>query len=124
MTKAWFSPTLKIKTSIIFISVLFVLILIKSLLFAPSTVGVVDVNHIKGQFIRSLANHQLPIKKARAATALFNKALQKSLQDYGRSHGLVLVKKEGVLFKNGKTNDVTNTLLKDVVDNMRKLSHV
>ena len=62
MNKAWlnpFNPTLKIKTSIVFIGMLFIVLVLKSLLFASSSVGQVDVNRIKGQFIRNLAEHKL-----------------------------------------------------------------
>jgi len=126
MNKAWlnpFNPTLKIKTSIVFIGMLFILLVLKSLLFSSSSVGQVDVNRIKGQFIRNLAEHKLSKTKAQAATILFNKALRLSLQEYASAHHLVLVKKGAILEAGSKTKDVTEVLMKEVDNNMRKMSH-
>jgi len=126
MTKAWLNPfhsQLKIKTSLIFIGVLFALVLLKSMLFSSSSVGVVDINRIKGQFIRNLADHKLSTTKARRASTLFNKALKQSLEEYASAHDLVLVKKDGVLHASHTTKDVTETVMREVANNMRKMSH-
>lgn len=126
MNKAWLNPLnskLKTKTSLVFIGMLLALVILKSQLFSSSPVGLVDVNRIKGQFIRNLAEHKLPSTKARAATILFNKSLSLSLQEYAKAHHMVLVKKDAILEADSKTKDVTEAVMKEIAKNMRKMAH-
>lgn len=126
MNKGWLNPLnakLKTKTSLVFIGMLLALVILKSLLFSSSPVGLVDVNRIKGQFIRNLAEHKLSSTKARAATILFNKSLKRSLQEYAKAHHMVLVKKDAILEADSKTKDVTEAVMKEIAKNMRKMAH-
>ena len=126
MIQSWvnlLNGQLKIKTSAVIIVMLCSIVLIGNMLLSKHTVGVVDVNRIKGNFIRSLAEHKFSTMKRKAVTALFNKSLSLGLKDYAVNHGVVLVRKGSILGFDSKPADVTNDVMKTVVEKMRKLSH-
>lgn len=126
MSLAWMNPLngkLKVKTSYVFILVLFSVICLKNMFFSVHAVGIVDINRIKGHFIRNLAEHKLSDTKIRAATVLFNKSLVMSLKEYAENHGTVLVKKGAVLGFDRRPVDVTDDVMKSVANNMRRLAH-
>lgn len=118
-----FNAQLNIKTSLSFLSVLLVLVLLKSFLFSSTSVAVVDINRIKGQFIRNLAEHSLSDVKMSAATVLFNKALKKSVQDYAKNHHVILVKKGAVLGAEINPHEVTSEVIKAIAVTMGQLAH-
>lgn len=126
MIKKWISPiytSLKPNTSFLLIVCLLVFVVLKSLLFTKDTVGIVDVKYIKGQFIRNLAEHNLSEKKAKALSVLFNKSLNKSLEEYVQAHHTVLIHKDGILKGDLIPKDVTASILKSVEDNMRSMAN-
>ena len=126
MILSWVNPLngqLKPKTSAVIIVMLCSIILIGNRLFSKPTVGIVDVNRIKGNFIRSLAEHQFSTTKVKKVTALFNESLAQGLKDYASSHGVILVKKGSVLSFDNKPTDLTDDVMKTVIEKMRTLSH-
>ena len=126
MIKRWISPinsSLKPHTSFLLIVCLLVFVVLKSLLFTKDAVGIVDVKYIKGQFIRNLAEHHVSEDKAKALSVLFNKSLNKSLEEYVQAHHMVLIQKDGILKGDLIPKDVTASILKLVEDNMRSMAN-
>ena len=126
MIKKWISPknlSLELHTSFLLIVCLLVFVVLKSLLFTKDVVGIVDVKYIKGQFIRSLAEHHATDEKAKALSVLFNKSLNKSLDEYVQAHHMVLIQKDGILKGDLIPKDVTSSILKLVENNMRSMAN-
>ncbi|KTC84397.1 TrbI F-type domain-containing protein [Legionella drozanskii] len=80
------------------------------------TVVTFDKNEVVKQFVTQLSQQKIEEKKTQQLSSRFARILKEALNDYARTHQVIVIKKEMTL---ASSADITDKIATQIADNMK-----